>query len=389
MRKLTAALLLALTLATPAAAQVQVPQTLPASSVWGRTGIGSGPGQAVPFSILSANLFLGLPAHGVVISEGSGTPPTSVAPGATGLPLVSNGASADPGYAALTAAGIAAATITGTQIASNTVANSNLATVPPSTVKGSIAGGAPSDLTTTQLTTLCNAATASLSGCVPAWPNNTTTFFRGDGTYNTPPTVTSGAPGYVPAFPNNTTTFFRGDGTYSAPPTAGMTLLNTLTASNSATLSDTTSLTSSFKTYMVVLTDIIPVANAVSLQVVVSTNGGSSYLNTGYLSVAFGIVAAGTGQSTSTTGILINHTGQTIGNGAGEGLSGVLYIANPSGGGNRTHFSGQTVYNIATSVGLAIIGGWQDGGNTAVNAIQFAMSSGNISSGTIKIYGIP
>jgi hypothetical protein len=38
-------------------------------------------------------------------------------------------------------------------------------------------------LTNAQLTADINVATASLSGAVPAWPNNTSTFFRGDGTY--------------------------------------------------------------------------------------------------------------------------------------------------------------------------------------------------------------
>ena len=40
-------------------------------------------------------------------------------------------------------------------------------------------------LTSAQLTALINVATTSLSGALPAWPNNTTTFFRGDGTYAT------------------------------------------------------------------------------------------------------------------------------------------------------------------------------------------------------------
>jgi hypothetical protein len=40
-------------------------------------------------------------------------------------------------------------------------------------------------LTNTQLTALINVATASLSGALPAWPNTTTTYFRGDGTYQT------------------------------------------------------------------------------------------------------------------------------------------------------------------------------------------------------------
>ncbi len=39
------------------------------------------------------------------------------------------------------------------------------------------------EYTNVQLTALIQAATASLSGALPAWPNNTTTFFRGDGTY--------------------------------------------------------------------------------------------------------------------------------------------------------------------------------------------------------------
>jgi hypothetical protein len=51
------------------------------------------------------------------------------------------------------------------------------------TVCGTIASGPPKPLTTTQLTALINVATTSLSGALPAWPNNSTTFLRGDGTY--------------------------------------------------------------------------------------------------------------------------------------------------------------------------------------------------------------
>lgn len=44
-------------------------------------------------------------------------------------------------------------------------------------------GGVLGEYTNTQLTALINPATTTLSGALPAWPNNTTTFFRGDGTY--------------------------------------------------------------------------------------------------------------------------------------------------------------------------------------------------------------
>lgn len=41
------------------------------------------------------------------------------------------------------------------------------------------------EYTQAQLTAQINLATASLSGALPAWPNTTTTFFRGDGSYQT------------------------------------------------------------------------------------------------------------------------------------------------------------------------------------------------------------
>lgn len=50
--------------------------------------------------------------------------------------------------------------------------------------------GVLGEYTNTQLTALIQLATASLSGALPAWPNNTTTYFRGDGTY---PTLNCGA----------------------------------------------------------------------------------------------------------------------------------------------------------------------------------------------------
>src|SRR5579885_136454 len=125
----------------------------------------------------------------------------TVVPGTAGLPWVSGGPGADPVYQALTAAGIAAGTIT----------NANLASMAAGTVKGSIAGGTPGDLTATQLTTLCNTFTSSLSGCAPASGGGTTNFLRADGTWAAP---AGGALGAV-----TVQTFTSGSGTYT--PTSG------------------------------------------------------------------------------------------------------------------------------------------------------------------------
>lgn len=56
MRKLTIAFFAFFAALTAALGQVPFPQTLPANTVYGRLGISAGPGQAIPFSILTNNL---------------------------------------------------------------------------------------------------------------------------------------------------------------------------------------------------------------------------------------------------------------------------------------------------------------------------------------------
>lgn len=60
---------------------------------------------------------------------------------------------------------------------------SDLQGISANTVVGSVVGGVPIALSQTQLTAMLNLASASLQGALPAWPNTTTTFFRGDGSY--------------------------------------------------------------------------------------------------------------------------------------------------------------------------------------------------------------
>lgn len=70
---------------------------------------------------------------------------TATGPGAAAATIVAG---------AVTGAKIASGTITGSNIASNTVANSNLANMAAGTLKGSIGGGSPSDLTGAQAESL-------------------------------------------------------------------------------------------------------------------------------------------------------------------------------------------------------------------------------------------
>ena len=77
-----------------------------------------------------------------------------------------------------------------------------------------------------------------------------------------------------------------------------------------------------------------------------------------------------------------------MGNGNDESTSGQLILFSPSDTTFVKHFmSVVNYYNYGNYTINSYVAGY---GNTtsAVDAIQFSMSSGNIDSGTIKLYGI-
>ncbi len=232
----------------------------------------------------------------------------------------------------------------------NNVTNAQLATVPANTVKGSIVGGTPTDLTTTQLTTLVNPVTATTTGAVPILPNNTSTFLRGDGIF--------AAPAY--------------------------TLLNTLTAANVATLSDITSITSAYSIYELIFENVIPVTGTTNLNIQVHSGGifqtGATYSS----SVTF-TTGGSASQLTSNVGYLINgNIGSTT-----IGLSGTVRIYNPTGsqlGKMYTSLTSQP--NAGNTLNYVTTGGGYWNSAAAVDGFQVLFSAGNIASGVIKVYGI-
>lgn len=163
------------------------------------------------------------------------------------------------------------------------------------------------------------------------------------------------------------------------------TLLNTLTASASATLSDTTSFTSTFSKYVLVLENILPATSATTFELQVHTAGtfpATSY-EAGSTLVATGSALASTNP---TTFIPLSNT---ITANAGQGISGEVFVENPSNTTTTKNWWGKTVYTqSANGTGSAWIYGRWNGGNGAIDGFQVLFNSGNITSGTIKIYGI-
>mgnify|MGYP001489138562 CR=1 FL=1 len=185
----------------------------------------------------------------------------------------------------------------------------------------------------------------------------------------------------------------------TALPTAvsggALNLISTQTASSSSTISFTSGIDSTYKEYIFKFINIHTSSDGQNLQFNFSTDGGSNYnvTKTDAVFRAYQMEdgsASGLDYQTSldvaqSTGFANLNTG--LGNQNDESLSGTLHLFDPSNTTFVKHFIAE-VSNLENAYeGHTFTAGY---GNTtsAVDAIQFKMSTGNIDSGTITLYGI-
>ena len=182
----------------------------------------------------------------------------------------------------------------------------------------------------------------------------------------------------------------------NATGTGSLTLISTQTASGSASLDFTSGIDSTYKEYIFKFINIHPATNNAKFAFNLSIDGGSNYNVTKTTTMfrashdeddsgtSFGYVASqDLAQSTDFQNIL-----QALGDNNDSSGSGELFLFSPSSTTFVKHFiarGGQMQEN-----GKALDGYVAGYGNTtsAVDAVQFKMSSGNIDSGVIKLYGI-
>jgi hypothetical protein len=171
-------------------------------------------------------------------------------------------------------------------------------------------------------------------------------------------------------------------------------LLEQHTASSSASLSFTSWYSSLYDVYVVELVNLIPATNAVNCYMRMSTNGGSTYdagtnYNNGSWRYSSGGGAAGGGNGQNQFDIDGLTTADHISNSANYGLCGTLHLYSPGSTALYKQIRGE-VTMLETAAGLManciLVGAYAV--TTAVNAFQILMSSGNIASGTVRIYGI-
>ena len=178
--------------------------------------------------------------------------------------------------------------------------------------------------------------------------------------------------------------------------TGSMTLLQTQTASSSATIDFTSNIDSTYDSYVFKFIDLHPSVDDTTFGFETSTNGGTSYGVT-KTSSAFYVrhnesdAAADMGYSTSIdlaqSTSKQNINGQ-IGADNDQSLAGQLQIFNPSSSTFVKHYiSLTTTYQKDDFAFQYYIGGYCNT-TSPINAIKFSMGSGNIDAGTIKMYGV-
>lgn len=207
-----------------------------------------------------------------------------------------------------------------------------------------------------------------------------------------------GATTQVLAFQNNSMTIIS-DGTNwqikdRNTTTGGLVLLATRTASATASLDFTSLITSVYDTYIFEIQDIVPGTNSVSFGVRTSTNNGSSY-DSG--SSDYVIAGRSNDSGSAATGSL-NNSGSIIGTisnpsvglstTAGCSLSGKVALYNPLSASTIKMIKFDTSFIGTTGVLIDSNGTVSRNVAADVDAIQFLMSSGNIASGIIRMYGV-
>jgi hypothetical protein len=182
---------------------------------------------------------------------------------------------------------------------------------------------------------------------------------------------------------------------FANAPAGTLRLISTQTASNSATISFTTGLDSTYDAYEFKFIDIHPRTDDVRFVFNGSTDGGTNYNTTktttvfrAYHNEADTATAlsyeAGNDLAQQTT---FQHLIDSNGFDADQCCAGILQLFNPASTTYVKHF----ISNMNTAHSADYTQEWFMAGymntTSAVNAIQFKMDSGNFD-GTIKLYGV-
>ena len=172
--------------------------------------------------------------------------------------------------------------------------------------------------------------------------------------------------------------------------TLGWNLIDTKTASASATIDFTSGLSTNYNNYAIKISNLTPVTDNTTLYMRVSQStvflsGATDY---GWLAHAWGVISIDqTSVSASTAQIAI--AGGLI-NTSGRVLEATITFGHPAETNGYKNFMHDSTYSVTGTDELSRnvgVGRFQKN-TTPIDGIRFLMSSGNISVGTFSLYGL-
>ena len=176
--------------------------------------------------------------------------------------------------------------------------------------------------------------------------------------------------------------------TFQAPAAGAgaLVFIASATASASATIDFNNNLSATYDNYLIVAENVLPATNAVTTQFRVGTGAGPTYQTSSYTGNGLGFVGAGS--FSSGTGALDLNIASRTSNTASRTGGGQVWIKGVNSGVDKIINSvWQNWDSTGSSDNVSTVGGrWQ--GATVLTSARFLMSSGNISAGIYKLYGI-
>ena len=173
-------------------------------------------------------------------------------------------------------------------------------------------------------------------------------------------------------------------------------LLATQTASSSATLSFTSSIDSTYKEYIFKCIEMHPASDSQRLQFQADTGTNTNYNQT-ITSTSFRAshteagTTSGPSYKTATDqaqGTAFQTIGESSGNANDESTSGTLHVFEPSSTTFVKHFFSKFNSSMSSEGSNNQFSAGYFNTTTALTRFQFKFASGNIDSGTIKMYGV-
>ena len=200
---------------------------------------------------------------------------------------------------------------------------------------------------------------------------------------------------------SNGTTIFDAGALDSGLAKGAMTLIKTLTASSSGTLSfvdgaSSVVLDSTYKEYVFIYNNFHPASNNQKLTFQASIDSGSNY-NVALTSTRFYALGGENNSTQSLTydgsedqaqGTAFQNVNAATGNGNDESSSGILRIFEPSSTTFVKNFMITTESYHGADLALNAYTAGYFNTTSAIDAIQFKTTSGNIDAGTFSLYGV-